>query len=665
MSALRAGKWVGIAVVALVVLFLLLLAFLDARADALRDPLSRFVSSRLGRPVHIEGRLELHLLSRQPHAVVNDITIGNPDWVGHGQLARVGRLTVQLELLPLLRGTIMLPLLEVEDADFTLLRDRSDRANWRLGSPNGESESKRPVRLPAVRSFSLQRARLEYEDQLRSLRLTGTVSADQRAAGGGPVWTRLTGNGEANGKPFALTAIGQPLLGVTPDKPYVLTAAVREGDTRLSGRVTIARPFDLGSLEADFSASGQDLADLYHLTRLALPNTAPYRLTARLYREGTKVRLRDLRGTVGSSDLHGEITVETANQRPAMTADISSTSLTLSDIAPAFGTRIPGAREKTAASAGRPPPPAPATKTDDRAKAHDKAAAAGELLFPHASLDPQRIRNMDASVRYRAESVHTAKLPLRQVAFQLKLDHGVMTIDPVSFVLAQGRVAGSVKMDATHDVPEVALDARITDVRLSQFHTKNGQAPLEGLMFGRALLRGRGTSVHAVVSTADGTVSAVVPHGEIRSAFAELTGINVANGLGLLLSKDNEKVDVRCGVAQFEAQKGTLVAKTLVFDTQNVLITGKGDIDLGNEQMDISLNGRPKQWRLLRVRSPIAIRGTLLKPAVGLNTGNAVGQGGVAVGLGALLGPLGAVLAFIDPGLAKDADCGALLAQHD
>jgi hypothetical protein len=65
------------------------------------------------------------------------------------------------------------------------------------------------------------------------------------------------------------------------------------------------------------------------------------------------------------------------------------------------------------------------------------------------------------------------------------------------------------------------------------------------------------------------------------------------------------------------------------------------------------------------VRSPIAVRGTLLKPAVGLNTGNAIGQGGAAVGLGALLGPLGAVLAFIDPGLAKDADCGALLAQHE
>src|SRR4029077_19826962 len=146
-----------------------------------------------------------------------------------------------------------------------------------------------------------------------------------------------------------------------------------------------------------------------------------------------------------------------------------------------------------------------------------------------------------------------------------------------------------------------------------------------------------------------------------RSAFAELTGINIANGLGLLLTKDEQKADLRCGVAQFQALQGTLVAKSLVFDTQNVLITGKGEIDLGSEKLDLDLSGQPKKFRLGRVRAPIAVRGTLLHPSIGVKTGNTVGQGAAAVGLGALLGPWGAVLAFIDPGLAKDADCSSLL----
>jgi hypothetical protein len=37
----------------------------------------------------------------------------------------------------------------------------------------------------------------------------------------------------------------------------------------------------------------------------------------------------------------------------------------------------------------------------------------------------------------------------------------------------------------------------------------------------------------------------------------------------------------------------------------------------------------------------------------------------LATALGVLATPLASVLAFIDPGLAKDADCGALLAEAE
>ncbi len=198
-------------------------------------------------------------------------------------------------------------------------------------------------------------------------------------------------------------------------------------------------------------------------------------------------------------------------------------------------------------------------------------------------------------------------------------------------------------------------------MHLSQFHPKNGPPPLDGIMVGRALLHGRGASVHAVVSTADGTVTAAVPHGEIRAAFAELTGIDVARGLGLLLARNQQNADVRCGVADFQALKGTLVAKSLVFDTRDVLVTGKGEIDLGTERLDLSLQGQPKKWHLVRVKSPIVLRGTLLKPSIRVDAGKTLGQGSVAAGLATLLSPVAAVLAFIDPGLAKNADCSALL----
>lgn len=63
----------------------------------------------------------------------------------------------------------------------------------------------------------------------------------------------------------------------------------------------------------------------------------------------------------------------------------------------------------------------------------------------------------------------------------------------------------------------------------------------------------------------------------------------------------------------------------------------------------------------MRLRSPISVRETLEDPQLGVQTGRVALQAGAAVALGVLLTPVAAVLAFIDGGLAKDANCAALV----
>src|SRR5665213_821690 len=171
---------------------------------------------------------------------------------------------------------------------------------------------------------------------------------------------------------------------------------------------------------------------------------------------------------------------------------------------------------------------------------------------------------MDADVHYRAASVKAQKIPFKEVNWRIRLDHGVMTIDPLSFVMPEGRVAAHLRIDARHDVPDVTLDGRLSAVDLSQFHARNAAPPLEGLLLGRLAVHGRGRSVHAVAASADGTLTTVVPHGQIRSAFAELTGINVARGLGLILAKNEQKADIRCAVADFKSSDGIMTAQNIV-----------------------------------------------------------------------------------------------------
>jgi uncharacterized protein involved in outer membrane biogenesis len=185
---------------------------------------------------------------------------------------------------------------------------------------------------------------------------------------------------------------------------------------------------------------------------------------------------------------------------------------------------------------------------------------------------------------------------------------------------------------------------------------------MTGALLGRVQLSGRGGSVRDAAANASGDISLVTPSGEIREAFAELTGINVTRGLGLLLSEDQGKIDIRCGVASFRVTNGIAQARSIVIDTETMLIRGDGTVSLRNETLDLRIQGEPKEARLIRVAAPITLQGRLRSPEIGIEAGPIAGQGGLAAVLASLVAPIAAVLPFVDPGLAEDANCAALLA---
>ena len=77
---------------------------------------------------------------------------------------------------------------------------------------------------------------------------------------------------------------------------------------------------------------------------------------------------------------------------------------------------------------------------------------------------------------------------------------------------------------------------------------------------------------------------------------------------------------------------------------------------------DLKIDGESKRPRLLRLWAPILVRGSLAAPSVGVETGSVVTQAGLTGLLAAVVAPVAALFAFVDPGLAEDANCGSLIA---
>lgn len=632
--------WTGGVLALLAIAIAILIAVWDW--NWFRGPLARLASARLHREVTIAGDLKVDIFSWQPSATVSGVRIANPAWAGRQNMADIGSLAVQIRLVPLLTGNVDLRLLRFDQARVSLVRDAQGRANWDF---SGGRKADKPMQLPPIRDFIINDGRLTYRDVERGLTFDGTLNAAEKL-GGGNRGFELRGKGALNQEPFTMLVTGGPLLNIERDKPYPFDAEIRAGRTLVTAKGAVPRPFDLSQFHMNVTARGQDAADLYGITGVALPNTPPYNLRGRLARDENTWRVAGLNGRVGSSDLAGRLSVKTGEERPLLTAQLHTNTLDFKDLGPLFG-----------GGAGKVASPEQA--------AISRKLQAEQRLLPDAPLRVERIRAIDADVTYKADDIRNAPVNLRSGSAHVKLDDGLLKADPIDFALPQGRIAGTIQLDARKSVPITDLDLRLSNARLEQLLPVKvgGGAPLTGAFVGRAKLRGEGDSVRKAFANADGQVMLVVPGGEIRKAFAELMGVNVVKGLGLLLSKNQESTPIRCGVANFQAKDGVFHAERIVFDTGPVLVTGSGSVNMNDERLDLKAQGKPKKFQLVRLMAPVTAEGPLTKPQLGVEPGKAIAQGGVAAALATVLSPVAAILPFIDVGLAKDANCAGLVGE--
>ena len=613
--------------------------------NMLRGPMARFASDATHRSVRIDGDLKVHLLTLTPQVSIGGLKVGQPAWNGAGDMAQIDKVVVQVKLIPLLTGKVVMPLFEVDRPILDLKRDATGRANWDIGD---KKKASKPFKLPPIQRFVINQGHLTYADLGKKLSLNGVIDSNENAGGASAHAFSLTGKGILNNNPFGLNIAGGALLNVNANAPYPFSGDVRAGDTHIQASGTIAKAFDLSSYTTNLHVSGADLAKLYDLTGLALPNTPRYDLRAKLSHSGKLYEFDGISGLVGSSDLRGKFSVDTQSGRPFLDAVLRSRSLDFNDLATLLG----------AAPAGKA-----AVNASPEQKAVNAHLAATQRILPDSTLQVDRLRKMDARLDFRAEAIKDTVLPVQNAYLKLSLDHGLLTLDPLQFNFPQGRLVSRISLNGRSAVPVTTVDARLSNVQLKNFvpGPKGEDVPIEGDLLARVKLSGRGDSVHKAAAASNGAVTVVIPHGHLRTAFAELLGVNVGKGLSLLLSKNNGASDIRCGIASFDVKDGVLRADQIVVDTDVVKVSGTGQVNLADESIDLTLKGDTKKFRVTHVFLPITIGGHLRSPAIGVQAAPAVAQAGLAVALGAVLTPLAAILPFVDPGLAKNADCSGLM----
>ena len=630
---LRAVGYGALGLLVLLLVSVVTLSLMDW--NRLRGPVGRVASIHLGREVTIAGPLQVHLWSRTPSVAVTDLQIANPPWETRDRFVQIEHLQIELDLRALLHGHLILSSVTLIHPAVYLHRDKSGRANWTFqDTAPSDDQAPAPIKLPAVENILIDQGKLVVVDELRRMNITGTIEAHEDATASDVRPFRIVGRGSLNNEPLQFMVSGGALLAINPEHPYPFTLSMQALQHEIKVEGEVLKPFDLAGLDLRVEARGTDMAELYYLTQLALPNTPPYQVRAHIQRNGQHFEIRDIKALLGATDMGGTVDVDASRRRPSVVAKLYSRHLYMKDLGAVTGSRV-GAQTSSAA---------PATGSGAKAAVPTPADHVARL-FPDAHLQVNRVQGMDAELTFTASAITAGVLPFTDARVAMTLKDGILTVHHARFDLPQGRLSGLVSIDTHPRVPVVHMDVRATDVELDQIKGKAPTAspPLGGTFQARAIIDGKGDSVRAVMADANGTVTGVIPHGDIRAAFAELTGVDIAKGVGLLLTKSEDRASIHCGLAQFDIRHGTAHADRVVMDTQNVLITGGGQIELGSEKLDLRIQGHPKKFRLVRLRSPIEIQGHMLKPTFKLEGGHLVRQVGVAAALGTLLTPFATI----------------------
>jgi len=650
-SSPRAWRWArGALLVLLGLLLVLFLAVLFFPWDTLRGPLNHSVTEQTGRRFEITRRLDVHPGWRGVRVHLDGIEFANPAWARDPFLLKAERADFEVALWPLLlHRKLVLPNVTLASPQVGLQLEKDGRRTWALGKDTGDTGT-----VPTIGKVRVDAGTVDYLAPGQGLDLHAELSFDSMR-GDLPLAYKVKGT--YGREPVSAQGRAGDVLQIAAEgaPPFPFEIVAKGGQLTFKAVGTVSDLSTLDGLDARIDVRGLSLGNLYPIIGVVLPHTPPYALTGQLKRQGPLWQLDGLSGRLGLSDIAGDMRFETSGKRPLLSGALRSRTMDMDDLGPLLG--MPPTERSAKAIEGVAAP-----ASVEQVRKRQKGERARRVL-PDAKLDFERLRAMDAEVAYTAEHVRNVRgVPLERGSLQLRLQAGVLTLDPLELGVAGGTIAGGVRIDGSMQPADIRASLNVRKLQINRMIPKVETLKTSfGRLDGRINLSGRGDSVATWLGAASGDVAAMTGRGQFSNLLLEYMGLDAGEVIKFWVRGDHN-VTLRCAAVAFDVNQGAMDARTLVFDTTDTAFTATGQANLANETMSFVIRPEPKDKSILTARTPLLIRGSFGDPSVGVEATPLLARGAAALALGAI-NPLLALVATVETGPGEDADCGEVLAE--
>ncbi|VVO54010.1 hypothetical protein PS903_00436 [Pseudomonas fluorescens] len=668
--------WTVASLVVLLAVLVLVIAFFDW--NRIKPPLNAKVSEELHRPFAINGNLAV-VWQREPdeggwrawvpwpHVVAEDLSLGNPDWSKQPQMVTLKRVELRISPLALLAQRVVIPRIDLTEPNAELQRLADGRANWTFKFDPKDPDAEPSNWVVDIGAIGFDKGHVTLDDQSLKTQLEliidplGKPIPFSDIVGDKAAKTAQEKGATPQDYAFALKVKGQyhnqkltgegkigGLLALQDAaRPFPLQAQVKIADTSVELAGTLTDPLNLGALDLRLKLAGASLGNLYPLTGVTLPDTPPYatdgHLIAKLHEPGDAVfRYEEFNGKIGESDIHGSLAYVASQPRPKLSGSLVSNQLLFADLAPLIGAD---------------------TNAQQKARGGESKQPADKVL-PVEEFKTERWRDMDADVEFTGKRiVHSERLPFNDLYTHLVLTDGVLSLEPLRFGVAGGKLDAQIRLNGHTEPLEGRAQLTARGFKLKQlFPTFEPMKTSFGELNGDADITGRGNSVAKLLATSNGNLKMLINDGAISRELMELAGLNVGNYVVGKIFGDKE-VKINCAAAHFDIKTGLATSQLFVFDTENAIIYIDGTANMATEQLDLTISPESKGWRLISLRSPLYVRGKFIKPDAGVKAVPLMLRGAGMVALGVIAAPAAGLLALVAPSGGEPNQCAPLLEQ--
>jgi uncharacterized protein involved in outer membrane biogenesis len=267
----------------------------------------------------------------------------------------------------------------------------------------------------------------------------------------------------------------------------------------------------------------------------------------------------------------------------------------------------------------------------------------GDLLFDTTPLAYSWFDTLDLAANITIAKASLNGNELSELHVVTKIEDAALTVEPIEFVLGEGKFMGSLKLTPANDTYDIELEANVENLRLAQLADDNQDPATVPPLNATLSLRGDGASLHDIMASSNGRLSGRQGGGHLNlQAAGALFSDFLTSTVRAMnpMAEDRTYTVIECGVFNIDITDGVANIEEFALQSDRLTIISSGNVNLETEALGLMLSTKPREGLGVSVgnlaNSFIKLGGTLTEPALGLDAAGSVTTAGAAIATGGL-----------------------------